>query len=105
MFYADVHGGSIGYKREVWQRKARFPEINLAEDAAFLRRLSGRARIRKVLNTGVFVYIRHDANAWGFLCGQHVDPSAWKQVEPPPFMAPDLDFYNGFLREREGLRA
>ncbi len=102
MFYADVHGGSIGYRREVWQRQARFPEINLAEDAAFLRSLAGRARICKVLNSGVFVYVRHDENAWAFLCGQHIDPSAWKQVEPPPFIAPDLEFYAGIRRGLEG---
>ncbi len=98
MFYADVHGGSIGYKREVWQHQARFPQINLAEDAAFLRRVAGRTRIRKVLNPGVFVYVRHDDNAWAFICGQLIDPSSWQQVEPPPFIAPDLEFYTGILR-------
>jgi glycosyltransferase involved in cell wall biosynthesis len=102
MFYADIHGGSIGYKRDVWLRQARFPEINLAEDAAFLRRLSGRARIRKVLNSGVFVYVRHDENAWAFICGQLIDPSSWKQVDPPAFLAEDLDFYAGVLRELDG---
>ncbi len=102
MFYADVHGGSIGYKRDVWQRQARFPEINLAEDAAFLRRLSGRARIRKVLNDSVFVYIRHEENAWAFLCGQHIEASSWKVIDPPSFMAADLEFYTGIRRELEG---
>lgn len=94
MFYADIHGGSIVYAKHLWERHGKYPDINLAEDAAFLRLLAGKARIAKLPNRDVFIYIRHDHNAWEFICGKFIDPSAWKCVPRPSFLQDeDIRFY------------
>jgi len=36
LFVRDVHGGTLVYRRRVWEEKAQFPDGSLAEDAAFL---------------------------------------------------------------------
>ncbi|HYV03005.1 MAG TPA: glycosyltransferase, partial [Blastocatellia bacterium] len=33
LFVEDVHGGTLVYRREVWERLARYPDCSLAEDA------------------------------------------------------------------------
>lgn len=93
MFYADLHGGTIAYLRSVWERLARFPDSSLAEDASFLRALSGRAAIRPQENADTFVYVRHGANAWEFVCGRAVDAGAWSRCPAPASIAADLPFY------------
>src|SRR5205823_6216249 len=37
MFIGDVHGGTLAFERRIWSSGVHYPEINLAEDAAFLR--------------------------------------------------------------------
>jgi tetratricopeptide (TPR) repeat protein len=93
MFYGNLHGGTIAYWRYVWERIAKFPDSSLAEDAAFLRAVNGRAAISALPNNDAFVYVRHAWNAWEFVCGQAVDPSAWNAREPPAFMQKDEAFY------------
>ena len=36
LFVRDVHGGTLVYRRRVWEEKAQFPDRSLAEDAVFL---------------------------------------------------------------------
>jgi glycosyltransferase involved in cell wall biosynthesis len=93
MFYADLHGGTIAYLKSLWGRVARFPDSSLAEDAAFLRALAGRASIVSLPNADAFVYVRHGGNAWEFICGKAVDAGAWTEAAAPACMAPDAAFY------------
>jgi glycosyl transferase family 2/tetratricopeptide repeat protein len=93
LFYANLHGGTIAYARDVWERLARFPDSSLAEDAAFLKATAGRAPIVALPNDDDFVYVRHGWNAWEFVCGHAVDASAWSEVSPPASFAPDEAFY------------
>lgn len=95
MFYADVHGGTLMFHKSVWERSAKFPNTSLAEDAGFLAAAARkRVKIVKVINKGVYVYIRHDSNAWEFICGKYIDPRAWGKIDPPSFLpGEDLDFY------------
>jgi glycosyltransferase involved in cell wall biosynthesis len=93
MFYADLHGGTIAYLRSVWGHLARFPDSSLAEDASFLRALAGRTTILPLANADSFVYVRHGANAWEFVCGRAVDASAWIRCAPPACIAADTAFY------------
>jgi glycosyltransferase involved in cell wall biosynthesis len=60
MFYADIHGGSFVYRRELWEKYARYPDISLAEDAAFLKAISKLARIVRLSNKNVLIY-----KSWG----------------------------------------
>jgi tetratricopeptide (TPR) repeat protein len=98
MFYADIHGGSILYTRELWEKYAKYPDTSLAEDAHFLRAVSPRARIAKLPNRNVFLYLRHHSNAWEFICGTFINPNAWKKIPPPAFLGQgDRQFYHDVL--------
>ena len=93
MFYANVHGGTIAYLKQVWERVARFPDSSLAEDAAFLKAVTGRAPIGALPNDDTFIYVRHGWNAWEFVCGRAVDASAWTRVAAPACLGADAAFY------------
>jgi glycosyltransferase involved in cell wall biosynthesis len=94
MFYADIHGGSIMFTRDLWDKFAKYPNISLGEDAAFLRGVKGKVRIKKLQNKEVFMYVRHNKNAWEFICGNFIKPNAWKVVNQPEFLKKDdLEFY------------
>ncbi len=84
MFVGDVHGGTIAFHRSLWDEGARYPDQDLAEDAAFLSHaLNRQKRLRKLDNRGHFVYVRHGRNAWTFEPGVSVDAGGWQRVEPP----------------------
>lgn len=85
MFVGDIHGGTLAFRRELFERGLRYPSANLAEDAAFLRAaLRWRMRLTRLRNDGVFVYVRHGGNAWRFKAGQFLDPAGWFPTDPPP---------------------
>jgi glycosyltransferase involved in cell wall biosynthesis len=94
LFVHDVHGGTLVYRRRVWGATATYPAASLAEDAAFLHRaVRGGARLKRIDTPGLFVYLRHGANAWKFACGKHVDASGWRKIGEPPHLAPARAFY------------
>jgi glycosyltransferase involved in cell wall biosynthesis len=88
MFVHDVHGGTLAWRKRLWDEGLRYPAANLAEDAALLREAVRRgARLQVLENRGDFVYCRHGANAWNFVAGQAVDPRQWLRIERPPQLA------------------
>jgi glycosyltransferase involved in cell wall biosynthesis len=94
LFVEDVHGGTLVYRRRVWEQLARYPDVSLAEDAHFLRRaVRRRARLQRVANDGQFVYLRHAVNSWSFPCGTYLDPAGWHRSAEPGFPAADRAFY------------
>jgi len=94
LFVRDVHGGTLVYRRSVWEEKARFPDRSLAEDAAFLEQAMGRgARLRALDAAGVFIYLRHGRNAWQFACGLIGDPAGWQSVPEPDLPPQARGFY------------
>jgi O-antigen biosynthesis protein len=91
LFVRDVHGGTLVYRRRVWEEKAKFPDCSLAEDAIFLDQAARRgARLLAVEADGIFVYLRHGANAWRFACG---DRAGWQLVPEPDLPAQARAFY------------
>lgn len=55
------------FRRSLFAEGLRYPEVNLAEDAAFLRDAMRRGRrLARLANPGLFVYVRHGRNAWQF---------------------------------------
>jgi O-antigen biosynthesis protein len=97
LFRGDVHGGTLAYRREVWERLARYPETSLAEDAAFLiRAIRAGARLTRIGSQGHFIYLRHGSNAWRFDCGRFLDPGGWRELVEPPLPAADRQFYARF---------
>jgi glycosyltransferase involved in cell wall biosynthesis len=90
MFVGDVHGGTLVYRRGIWTGGLRYPEIDLAEDALFLRgAVNGGKRLVRLENAGSFVYVRHSNNAWKFDIGTFIDPSGWSESHPPPAFTAD----------------
>jgi len=94
LFVRDVHGGTLVYRRRVWEEKAQFPDRSLAEDAVFLDQAIRRgARLRPVEAAGIFVYVRHGANAWQFACGLAGGAAGWQPAAEPDFPAEERAFY------------
>lgn len=96
MFVGDVHGGTLVYRSALLDSGIRYPETNLAEDAALIRQAAGRRqRLLRLANPGVFVYVRHGSNAWGeYTPGSFLDPGGWQRIaQPAAFPDNSLDDY------------
>jgi hypothetical protein len=95
MFVGDVHGGTLMFRRSLFAEGLRYPEVNLAEDAAFLREAMRRGhRLARLDNPGLFVYVRHGRNAWQLETGHFLDPRGWETVAGPPSLPGEtLDAY------------
>ena len=92
MFVGNVHGGTLCYRREMLSHGLRYPEINLAEDASLLyRAVKSGKRLMRLVNPGLFIYVRHGRNAWR-QCqpGRFINPAGWERVEQPGAFAPEL---------------
>ena len=86
MFVRDVHGGTLAFRRWVWERLARYPDRSLAEDAAFLDQAVRRgARLRAQSADGLFLYLRHGTNSWRLDGGPH---DGW-EAQPEPALPPE----------------
>ena len=96
MFVRDVHGGTLAFRRWVWERLARYPDRSLAEDAAFLDQVVRRgARLQARPAAGVFLYLRHDTNSWQ-LDDRSLD--GWEPQPEPDLPAADRAYYRGRSR-------
>jgi hypothetical protein len=94
-FVEDVYGGTLVYRRRVWEHLARYPKVSLGEDAVFLRQAILRgARLGRLPNDGEFIYLRHSNNSWSFACGQYLHPQGWQRVPEPNLPAEDRAFYS-----------
>ena len=99
LFVRDVHGGTLVYRRRVWEEKAQFPDRTLAEDAIFLEQAVRKgARLQAVEAEGIFVYVRHGANAWQFACGLTGGAAGW-ELAPEPDLPPEV---RAFYAARSG---
>jgi glycosyltransferase involved in cell wall biosynthesis len=84
MFVGDVHGGTLAFRRSLLDTGVRYPDIDLAEDALFIRRAQAAGRrLARIPNPGIFVYVRHGRNAWAFTPGRFLNPAGWHIVTPP----------------------
>jgi hypothetical protein len=98
LFVGNVHGGTLVFRKELLSQGLRYPEINLAEDAALLYRATREGkRLLRLSNPGVFVYVRHGTNAWReFAPGSFIDPAGWQRISAPLNFPPAaLAFYKG----------
>jgi len=94
MFVGNVHGGTLVFRKSIFDQGTRYPEANLAEDAAFIRAENSKAnRLARVSNPGLFVYVRHGSNAWRFALGTGRDSTGWHHTDGPPAFPPCLPDY------------
>ena len=89
MFVGDIHGGTLMFRKSLLREGVRYPEANLAEDAALIRQFTQRHhRVQRVDDPGLFVYVRHGHNTWRFDPGRFVDPQGWRTTDAPPEFSP-----------------
>jgi glycosyltransferase involved in cell wall biosynthesis len=94
LFIQDVHGGTLVFSRRCWEQLARYPDYSLAEDAGFLYQAVQRgARLCRLVNASLFIYLRHADNSWSFNCGEYLDPQGWQRVAEPPLLPEDRALY------------
>jgi glycosyltransferase involved in cell wall biosynthesis len=99
LFIHDVHGGTLVFSRRCWEQLAHYPDYSLAEDAGFLHQAVQRgARLCRLANASLFIYLRHAGNSWSFDCGQYLDPRGWQRVAEPPLPPEDRVFYAAHSR-------
>jgi glycosyltransferase involved in cell wall biosynthesis len=95
MFVENVPGGTVAFRRSIWSGGIHFPEISLAEDAAFVQaaRQRGSRLLRLDVDT-LFVYVRHGANTWRFDPGTFINPGGWSEsFAPASFSSETLERY------------
>lgn len=95
MFYAGINGRSLLYRRKIWERRAKYPDISLGEDAQFLKQaLAQNASLQKLANDNKLINIRHNDNTWQFVCGRYLHPEAWQAISRKiEALATDEPFY------------
>jgi hypothetical protein len=96
----DVHGGRLLYRKSIL-KNIRYPEVNLAEDAALLQQAIRRdKRLMRLENAGTFVYLRHGRNAWKFETGRFLDPAGWSPTTAPSGFSPQtFDLYRAAVEK------
>lgn len=94
MFVENVSGGSLLFRRSLWETHGRYPATSLREDADFLLTvMAGGARLCRIPGRELHIYVRHDGNTWKFKEGQYLQQNAWTRVPQPQCLERDSDFY------------
>ena len=75
LFVNDVHGGTLVYRRQIWETLATFPDCSLAEDAYFLRR-GGEKRCQTPTHRGRKILHLHPARRSG------LEDALWRVSRP-----------------------
>lgn len=84
LFVEQVSGGTLVYRKTLWENATRYPAISLREDAEFLLEVIRKgARLARVPGRNLFIYRRHIRNTWRFTVGIDPYPSGWKQETLP----------------------
>lgn len=94
MFVENVSGGTLLFRRSLWETHGHYPATSLREDADFLQKvLGGGARLCRISGRELCVYVRHDGNTWKFKEGHYLQQNAWTPVPQPDCLRRDSDFY------------
>ena len=94
MFVGNIHGGTLVFRKTIFDHGVRYPDVNVAEDAALLRaaiRLG--KRLVRLPNPELFVYVRHGTNAWKFASGRFLDSAGWQSIAAPTAFLLHLNDY------------
>ncbi len=103
MFVEDVAGGTLAYRRELWGAGVRYPATNLREDADFLlAAMRAGARLSRLDDEELFVYVRHGTNTWRFASGAFMTPDDWQELGEPTW---PLDVQAFYRQQARGRRA
>lgn len=84
LFYQQVAGGTLVFRKKVWQKVGGYRNISLREDAEFLRSvLQSGARLSRIEGEALFLYLRHGKNSWDFQVGRECSLHEWSEVDEP----------------------
>lgn len=93
-FQDSLACGTLVYKRDIWDRMVRYPNVRGGEDYEFLvRSKNKKVRVRAVNGYNAFIYIRHIKNTWQFEKDNFRRYEGWIKVELPYWAAEYADFY------------
>jgi glycosyltransferase involved in cell wall biosynthesis len=96
MFVGNVCGGTLIYRRDVWQRSGPYPATSLREDCDFMvKAMRDGARLCPLPGRGLCIYARHGNNTWKFAEGRFLVEQGWSLAQEPDFLGSDRDFYFG----------
>jgi len=90
----DVQGGTLAFRRSVWERLTRFPDTSVADDAWFLlgaMRLG--ATLKRLDASRVFLYVRHGTNTFYLRPGSTGGRRGWYRANEPRLSIGDREFY------------
>lgn len=104
MFAYGVIGGTVAFRKSLFNGTVRFPKANLAEDAGFLRCIfESKVNVLKLPCIDSFIYVRHGRNTWAFAPGSAGVAKGWRSVDRPSFLPPeDLEFYSSLNNSHRG---
>lgn len=94
LFVEDVHGGTLVYKRQIWEQVVRYPDASLREDVTLMcHAIHQGARLCRIPNDDLFIYLRHGGNSWSFRLGQYLEQQGWQRIDEPRFLEVARSFY------------
>jgi hypothetical protein len=84
VFVANVHGGTLAFRRTLLGPRVRYPDVSRAEEQGLLSRMLRQgARLLQVDGRDLFAYVRHGRNAWNCEPGRLLGASSWGPGEAP----------------------
>jgi glycosyltransferase involved in cell wall biosynthesis len=94
LFMENVSGGTLVFRREVWERSGPYPATSLREDADFMAKaMSQGARLCRLPGRDLCIYVRHQRNTWKFQEGRYLQQNGWSCVPEPGILASDRSYY------------
>lgn len=103
LYEGNVHGGSLVYNAEIWHRVAKYSNLIVGEDAAFLKKALKNLpnlRLQAVNGGSSFVYVRHNKNAW-HIENELFKTTEWTQVGLPKWAWEYAPFYEEMARMQD----
>ncbi|MFB4317351.1 glycosyltransferase [Actinomadura sp. 21ATH] len=93
--HASIVAGTLAFTRSAWRSTGGYPDRSIGEEVALLRAVLERGgRVAPIVNDGMYICVRHQANSWRLYYDGRRGPSGWTEMPPPEFLpADDLAFY------------
>ncbi|GAA1553014.1 hypothetical protein GCM10009789_03190 [Kribbella sancticallisti] len=93
--HASIVAGTLAFTRPAWRSTGGYPDCSIGEEVALLRAVMQRGgRVAPIVNDGIYILVRHQANSWRLNYDAERGPAGWSEVAAPEFLpADDLSFY------------
>jgi O-antigen biosynthesis protein len=106
MWALDANGGTLAFRRCVWERVGGYPSSSLAEDAQLLvRAVAVGSRLRLMDGEGAYLYVRHGRNTFKVTPGVTGGRRHWVRTVEPQMTATDHAFFARLQATAVGIAA